>query len=46
MATIGRKEIGCVPYSKNFPEMLETHRTGKSTKKRQNFNTSAPPAYT
>jgi hypothetical protein len=25
--------------------MLETHITGKTTKKRQNFDSSTPPAY-
>jgi hypothetical protein len=46
MVTRGRKQIACVSYSKNFPEMLETHQTGKTTKKRQNSNTSAPPVRT
>jgi hypothetical protein len=46
MATRGRKQIACVSQSKKFPEMLETHWTGKTNKKMQNFDTSTPPAHT
>jgi hypothetical protein len=46
MATRRRKQIAYVPLSKNFPEILETHWTGKTTKKRQNFKASTSPAHT
>jgi hypothetical protein len=43
MAARGRKQKACF-LKKNLGEMLETHLTGKTTKKRQNFASSTPPA--
>jgi hypothetical protein len=43
MATRGRKQKTCF-LKKTLGEMLEIHLAGKITKKRQNSNTSTPPA--
>jgi hypothetical protein len=45
MAARGRKQKACF-LKKNLGETLETHLTGKTTKKRQNFASSTPPACT
>jgi hypothetical protein len=41
----GRKQKACL-LKKNLGETLETHLTGKTIKKRQNFESSTPPACT
>jgi hypothetical protein len=41
--TRGRKQKVCF-LKKNLGETLEIHLAGKTTKKRQNSNTSTPPA--
>jgi hypothetical protein len=43
MVTRGRKQKVCF-LKKNLGETLEIHLAGKTTKKRQNSNTSTPPA--
>jgi hypothetical protein len=45
MATRGRKQKACFLKS-NLGEMLEIYLPGKTTKKRQNSDTSMPPART
>jgi hypothetical protein len=42
MATRKRKQLACVPLSKYLVEAVETHLAGKTTKKRQNSDTSTP----
>jgi hypothetical protein len=42
MATRGRKQKACFL---NLGEMLEIHFAGKTTKKRQNSDTSTPPSH-
>jgi hypothetical protein len=42
MAARGRNQKTCFL---NLGEMLEIHITGKTTKKRQNFDSSTPPAH-
>jgi hypothetical protein len=44
MVTRGRKHKACF-LKENLGEMLEISLAGKITKKRQNSNTSAPPAW-
>jgi hypothetical protein len=44
MATRGRKQKACF-LKQNLGETLEIHLTGKATKKRQNFDSSTPPAH-
>jgi hypothetical protein len=44
MATRGRKQKSCF-LKKTLEEMLEIHLAGKTTKNRQNSNTSTPPAH-
>jgi hypothetical protein len=41
MVVRGRKQKACLLKS-NLGEMLEIHLTGKTTKKRQNFDSSTP----
>jgi hypothetical protein len=43
--TRGRKQRAYF-LKKNLGEMLEIHLTGKTTEKRQNFDSSTPPART
>jgi hypothetical protein len=43
MAARGRKQKACL-LKQNKGETLEIHLTGKTTKKRQNFDASTPPA--
>jgi hypothetical protein len=43
MATRGRKQKVCF-LKQNLGETLEIHLTGKTTEKRQNFDSSTPPA--
>jgi hypothetical protein len=43
MASRGRKQKVCL-LKKNLGEMLEIHFTGKTIKKRQNFDSSTPQA--
>jgi hypothetical protein len=45
MATRGRKQKACF-LKQNFGEMLVIHLTGKTTEKRQNTDSSTPPAHT
>jgi hypothetical protein len=43
MAARGRKQKACL-LKKNLGETLEIHISGKTTQKRQNFDSSIPPA--
>jgi hypothetical protein len=43
MAARGRKQKVCL-LKYNLGETLEIHLTGKTTEKRQNFDSSTPPA--
>jgi hypothetical protein len=43
MATRGRKQKACF-LKLNLGETLEIHLTGKTTEKRQNSDSSTPPA--
>jgi hypothetical protein len=44
MATRGKKQkVHFIKY--NIRETMEIHFTGKTTKKRQNFDSSTPPAH-
>jgi hypothetical protein len=43
-ATRGRKQEACF-LKQNLGETLEIYPAGKTTKKRQNVNTSTPPAH-
>jgi hypothetical protein len=43
MAARGRKQKTCF-LKKNLGETLEIHLTGKTTEKRQNFDSSTSPA--
>jgi hypothetical protein len=45
MAARGRKEKVCL-LKQNLGEMLELHLIGKSTEKKQNFDSFTPPACT
>jgi hypothetical protein len=45
MMTRGRKQKACF-LKQNLGEMLEIHLIGKTTKKRQNSDSSTPPACT
>jgi hypothetical protein len=45
MAARGRKQKACF-LKYNLGEMLEINLAGKTTKKRQNFDSSTPPACT
>jgi hypothetical protein len=42
MAAKGRKQKACF-LKQNLEETLEIHLTGKTTEKRQNFDSSTPP---
>jgi hypothetical protein len=44
MATKGRKQKVCF-LKQNLGETLDIHLTRKTTKKRQNSNSSTPPAW-
>jgi hypothetical protein len=44
MAARGRKQKACL-LKQNLGEMLETHLTGKTTKKKQKVDSSTPPAH-
>jgi hypothetical protein len=44
MATRGRKQKACF-LKKNLGETLKKHFSGKTTKKRQNSDSSTPPAH-
>jgi hypothetical protein len=44
MPTRERKQKACF-LKKNFGEMLDIHLTGKTTEKRQNFDSSTHPAH-
>jgi hypothetical protein len=45
MATRGRKQKACF-LKENLGEMWEIHLLGKTTKKRQNSDTSTPTSHT
>jgi hypothetical protein len=44
VAARGRKQKACF-LKYNLRETVEIHLTGKTTEKRQNFDSSTPPAY-
>jgi hypothetical protein len=44
MVARGRKQKMCF-LKQNLGEMLEIHLTGKTTEKRQNFDSSTTPAH-
>jgi hypothetical protein len=44
MVTRGRKQKACF-LKYNLGEMLEIHLSGKTTKKRQKFDSPTPPAH-